>query len=178
MPAFGFSVLRLAWPQALLMIVIFVPMLIEARRSARNERAQRARGGIEPGDDVYGLMRVAYPGCFVAMLAEGALREPSASAVLAGMLVFAAAKAIKWWAILSLGPSWTFKVIAVPGAPLVTSGPYRFLRHPNYVGVVGELAGAAIMTHASITGPLATALFIVLIWRRIDAEERALHLRG
>jgi methyltransferase len=163
---------------AIIFIVIFVPMLIEARRSARNERAQRTRGGIEPRDDVYALMRIAYPACFVAMLAEGALRAPSVIALFAGMLVFAAGKAIKWWAILSLGSSWTFKVIAVPGAPLVTSGPYRFLRHPNYVGVVGELAGAAIMTHASIAGPLATALFIVLIWRRIDAEERALHIRG
>ena len=160
------------------LLIIFVPMLIEARRSARNERVQRARGGVEPPDDVYGLMRIAYPACFLAMTAEGALREPSAAAILIGTLVFAAGKAIKWWAILSLGQYWTFKVIAVPGAPLVTTGPYRFLRHPNYVGVVGELVGVAIMTRASVSGPLAAALFVVLLWRRIGAEERALHLRG
>ena len=48
-------------------------------------------------------------------------------------------------------------MIVVPGDPLVASGPYRYLRHPNYVGVVGELVGAALMTRALITGPLAVS---------------------
>jgi len=55
-----------------LALVIFGTMLVEARRAAVNERAQLRRGGIEPPDDVYRMMRVAYPACFLAMLAEGA----------------------------------------------------------------------------------------------------------
>ena len=65
-------------------LVVFVPMLVEARRAARNERAQRARGGVEPRGDVYGVMRVAYPGVFLAMLAEGAVRGAPPAAESAG----------------------------------------------------------------------------------------------
>jgi len=156
-------------------LAIFAPMLVEARRAAANERAQLERGGIEPPDDVYKMMRVAYPACFLAMLVEGALRgRPASGALIAGATLFVLAKAIKWWAILTLGPRWTFRVIVVPGLPLVASGPYRWLRHPNYVGVVGELVGAALMTGAIVAGPLATAGFMVLLSKRIAVESRML----
>ncbi len=90
-------------------------MLIEARRAARNERAQRARGGLEPPGDVYRIMRVAYPAAFLAMIVEGAIRgTPPAAVFVAGGVLFAAAKALKWWAIHALGPCWTFRVIVVP----------------------------------------------------------------
>ena len=158
-----------------LFVLVFVPMLVEARRAARNERAQRARGGIEPPDDVYKMMRVAYPGAFAAMLVEGAVRGgPSPRTFFVGLAVFAMAKALKWWAIRSLGPLWTFRVIVVAGVPLVAHGPYRWLRHPNYVGVAGELVGAAIMAGAWITGPTATAFFITLMSKRVAVESRML----
>src|SRR5262245_30420538 len=111
-------------------------MLVEAQRAARHERAQRARGGVEPTDDVHNAMRIAYPALFAAMIAERALRgSPGPAWIAAGLACFILAKGIKWWAILTLGPAWTFRVIVVPGTPLVGRGPYRFLRHPNYVGV-------------------------------------------
>ncbi len=150
-------------------------MLIEARRAARNERAQRARGGVEPQGDVYPLMAVAYPVAFLAMIVEGALRGGPPPLVFAeGLGVFAAAKALKWWAIQSLGESWTFRVIAVPGGARVATGPYRYLRHPNYVAVAGELVGAALMAGALITGPLGTTVFMALMLRRIAVENAAL----
>jgi len=156
-------------------LAIFAPMLVEARRAAVNERAQLRRGGVEPPDDVYKMMRVAYPACFLAMLAEGALRgRPASGALIAGATLFVLAKAIKWWAILTLGPRWTFRVIVVPGLPLVASGPYRWLRHPNYVGVIGELVGAALMTGAIVAGPIATAGFTILLSKRIAVESRML----
>ena len=152
-------------------------MLIEAARAARNERAQKARGGVEPQDDVYTVMRVVYPAAFLAMLAEGAVRGAASSSVLsAGVVVFAAAKVVKWSAILALGPSWTFRVIVVPGDRLVATGPYRYLRHPNYVGVAGELGGAALMTGALVSGPLAMLMFGALLRKRIAVEERALKI--
>jgi methyltransferase len=158
-----------------LLLLVFVPMLVEAGRATHNERALRAAGGIEPRGDVYPLMRVAYPLFFLAMIAEGAWRGAAPPAIAGlGLVVFLRAKALKWWAIVSLGRFWTFRVIVVPGTGLVRSGPYRFLRHPNYVGVVGELAGVALMTTATITGPLALVGFGMLLARRIAVEERAL----
>ena len=154
-------------------------MLLEAARAARNERIQRARGGIEPAGDVYRWMRVVYPAAFAAMMVEGAWRGlPPLPVVVAGMLVFAAGKTIKWWAITALGRSWTFRVIVVPGAPLVVSGPYRWVRHPNYVGVMGELAGVGLIAGAPVTGALALAIFGTLIAKRIAVEERTLRDAG
>src|SRR5262245_28893297 len=159
---------------ALTAAVIFGLMAIEARRAALNERTQRAAGGIEPPGDVYPLMQVAYPGAFLAMIVEGALRG-GAPALLAalGVAVFTAAKALKWWAILTLGRAWTFRVLVVPGARRIASGPYRFFNHPNYLAVVGELLGAALICGAVLTGPAATAFFLVLILKRIAVENRA-----
>jgi methyltransferase len=159
----------------LLPVLVFGAMLVEAWRAAANERAQIARGGVEPSGDVYRIMRLVYPGAFVAMFVEGALRgAPPAAAIVAGAVVFAAAKALKWWAIASLGRFWTFRVIVVPGASLVASGPYRWLRHPNYVGVMGELAGVALMTGALLSGVVGIATFAWLVIRRVSVEERAL----
>jgi methyltransferase len=156
-------------------LLVFVPMLVEALRSARNERTQLARGGIEPAGDVYELMRVAYPASFVIMMLEGAWRgSMPVTLVVGGASVFAIAKLLKWWAILTLGHAWTFRVIVVPGARLVDSGPYRFLRHPNYVGVIGEFVGVLLMTGAFVTGPVVTVAFIVLLLRRTVVEERSL----
>ena len=159
-----------------LALFTFGAMLVEARRAATNERVQRARGGLEPPGDVYGLMRVAYPGAFLAMFIEGAFRAaPPRLADFIGAALFIAAKGLKWWAILSLGRFWTFRVIVVPGARLVSIGPYRWLRHPNYVGVMGELGGVALMTGALVSGVVGIATFAVLVVRRMSVEERALH---
>jgi len=164
---------------ALVAALVYVPMLVEASRASRNERAQRARGGVEPPGDVYGLMQLVYPGAFLAMLIEGALRGGAPPALFAaGAVVFAAAKAIKWWAILSLGSFWTFRVIVVPGAPRVATGPYRWIRHPNYVGVLGELAGTAAMSGAPITGVAGLIAFAGLLVRRIAVENVALRTLG
>ena len=159
----------------LLFAIVFGTMLVEARRASANERAQRARGGIEPSGDVYNVMRVVYPGAFLAMFVEGSMRAaPAPMILLAGAALFLAAKVLKWWAIFSLGPFWTFRVIVVPGARLVAGGPYRWVRHPNYIGVMGELAGAALMIGAPVTGVAGIATFGWLLVRRIAVEERAL----
>lgn len=157
----------------LLLAAVFVPMLIEARVAASNERAQFARGGVEPAGDVYAIMRVAYPAVFIAMIAED-LWWPATPHLIEGLVLFVAAKLLKWWAIFALGDAWTFRVVVRPGAPLVASGPYRWLRHPNYVAVIGELAGVALMSGARIAGPLGTLAFGALMFRRIVIEERAL----
>ncbi len=164
-------------PVPYLLVTIFGLMGLEARRAARNERAQRARGGVGPPADarIYALMQIAYPGAFAAMLLELALRgAPARGTVAIGAAIFVAAKALKWWAIATLGSCWTFRVIVVPGASLVSGGPYRYVRHPNYVAVVGELIGVALMTGAVIAGPLTTVAFVILIVRRIAVEQRAL----
>lgn len=154
-------------------------MLFELWLSARHERRLLARGAVAPSDPVYPTMRWAYPATFGTMALEGVVRGGAPDAVLtAGLVVFSVAKLLKFWAIATLGERWTYKVIVLPGEPLVSAGPYRLMRHPNYVAVAGELIGMALMTGAAVTGPAGTLLFGALVRRRIDAEERALGRRG
>ncbi|HEY2150731.1 MAG TPA: isoprenylcysteine carboxylmethyltransferase family protein [Vicinamibacterales bacterium] len=161
---------------ATLFAIVFGTMIGESIRASRNERAQFQLGGVEPPDDVYQVMRIMYPGVFLAMFAERLMSSssPPVPVAVAGGVVFAAAKALKWWAIRSLGRSWTFRVIVVPGMRLVVRGPYRWLRHPNYVGVVGELVGVALLLGATITGPLGLVAFSGLLIKRIAVENRTL----
>lgn len=157
--------------------VVFVLMLAELRLSRRNERALRARGAVEPSGDVYRTMAWAYPVGFVAMAIEGALagRSPGAATAV-GALVFCSGKALKYWAVSSLGPRWTFRVLVVPGGTLVKTGPYALMRHPNYLGVMGELVGVALLVGAAVTGVLAAIGFGYVLRRRIAIEERALEI--
>lgn len=162
-------------PLAALTTVLAI-MLGELLWSRRNERRLLARGAVAVDDPVYGSMRWAYPGAFVAMALEGALGgPPPAAATVSGLAVFAAAKLLKFWAIAVLGDRWTYRVFVLPGAPLVTGGPYRFLRHPNYVGVIGELLGMALIVGAPVTGPIGIVCFSWLLARRIRAEEKAIY---
>lgn len=158
-------------------VVVFVPMLFETMLSRRNEAALRARGAIEPRDDVYPWMQITYPTGFLAMVGECVLRQPPADAVLfVGCAIFVLGKALKYAAIAALGPLWSFKVLVIRGAPLVETGPYRWLRHPNYVGIVGELIGAALMAGSPIAGVIAFVTFGGIMLARIRVEERALNL--
>jgi methyltransferase len=159
----------------LLGTMIVVPLLCEWWVSTRNERELRARGAVEPGGDVYVLMQVLYPASFVAIIAECAQRDPARDTVVAaGFAIFVGAKMLKYLAITTLGVRWTFRVLVPPGSSPITGGPYRVIRHPNYVAVMGELIGAALIGHAIVTGPVAVTAFGVLILLRIRVEERAL----
>ena len=135
---------------AVILVLVFVPMLAEARRSARNERLLRAAGATEPKGDVYPATAVA------------------------GGIVFVAAKGLKYWAIATLGTRWTFRVLVPRSSRRTVTGPYRILRHPNYVAVAGELIGVALMAQAVVTGPIAVVAFTGLMLARIRVEERAL----
>jgi len=159
------------------LLAVLVMMLGELWLSMSNERVLRAHGAIEADDPVFAVMRIAYPGVFIAMAVEGVISGvPPSSIVFVGVALMFAAKALKFWAIAALGRRWTYKVLVLPALPLVTTGPYRWMRHPNYVAVIGELIAMALMTRARVTGPLGTLFFGWLLWRRITAEERAMEL--
>lgn len=156
-------------------VVIFALMLIEAAIAAHNERTLRAQGALEPPGDVYGAMQFAYPAAFLVMIVEGHLRQVEVDfLVTVGAIVFAIAKALKYWAIATLGTRWTFRVLVPPGSRRIRRGPYRWLAHPNYLAVGLELLGTLLALHAFVTGPIAAAGFSLLMWRRITIEENAL----
>ncbi len=154
-------------------------MAIELRISRRHEQRLHEEGAIEPRDDVYKSLRLVYPAGFIAMAAEGLLRGGSAPPLLvAGLLVLAGSKALKAWVIGSLGASWSFHVLVRPHHLLVTRGPYRYLRHPNYLAIAGEIIGMALLVAAPVAGLISLASIVLLLRKRIAVEERALGLRA
>lgn len=147
----------------------------EALLSTFNERVLRGKGAIEPPGDVYPIMRWAYPLSFIAMAIEGALAGPSPPTTLAiGLAILGLAKALKIWVLSTLGWRWSFRVLVLSGLPLITAGPYRVMRHPNYVAVMGELLGMSLIVFAPITGVISLLGFALLLVRRIAVEDRAL----
>ena len=168
-----------AWPVvALVLGAVYLLMLVELQVAVFNDRALRARGAVEPPDDVYPIMRFAYPAAFL-LIGLDALRHASLSrdVVLLGLLLFGWAKVLKFWVIRTLGSRWSFRVMVLPGVPLVASGPYRWIRHPNYVAVLAEIGAIAVALSAPIAGVIAVLGFGWLLRKRIAVEERALGLR-
>ena len=166
---------------AFVLAVIVGLLLAEARLSRLNERRLLARGAIAPAGDVYAALALLYPASFVLMGIEGvygtAVSPPAAggpSWFAAGLVLFVASKALKYWAIRELGDRWSFRVLVEPGLRLVTTGPYRYIAHPNYLAVIGELVGTAMMCRARVTGPLMLILFGSALWARVRFESRVL----
>jgi len=146
--------------------------LVHARR---NERRLGARGGREHAAGHFPLIvlvHVLFPLALVAeVLVAGA--RPRAWWPL-WLVAWLAAQGLRYWAVATLGDRWSVRIWTVPGEPPVRRGPYRFLRHPNYVAVALELAAAPLMFGAWRTALAIGALNAVALWIRIRAEEQAL----
>ena len=116
----------------------------------------------------------------VACIGEPALRPgpwPAPVAIPAAVAVLLA-EGLRWWAVASLGGRWTTRVLVLPGVPPVRSGPYRWLRHPNYLAVIVELAALPLAVGAWRTAAVATVVNAVLLGVRIRAEEGAMGVAG
>jgi methyltransferase len=78
------------------------------------------------------------------------------------------------WVLRTLGPRWTTRIIVLPNAPLVTGGPFRFVSHPNYLVVIGEIAVLPLVFGLSEVALVFSVLNAIVLWIRIRAENRAL----
>ena len=159
-----------------LVALVGLERLAELVVSKRNAAWAFERGGVEEGRSHYPVMVVLHTGFLVAMLVEAWVVQPDVPPALAWsmLLLVIAAQALRWWCIATLGHRWNTRVIVVPGLPLVTSGPYRWFAHPNYVAVVVE--GVALpMVHAAwVTALVFTVANAFLLAVRLRVENEAL----
>ncbi|MDP9394414.1 MAG: hypothetical protein M3Q27_09270 [Actinomycetota bacterium] len=156
--------------------VVALERLAELVVSRRNARWSFARGGVETGAGHYPAMVFLHTGLLLACLGEVWLGQRPFLPTLGwtAIAVVVLAQALRWWCIASLGQHWNTRVIVVPGARLVTRGPYRLLRHPNYVAVVVEGLALPLVHSAWWTALTFTALNAALLAVRIRTEEAAL----
>jgi methyltransferase len=148
----------------------------ERRHAARNERRLRGEGAEEIAPRVFLAMVPIYSLGFASALAENLLldREPPGFLVVAMLALFLAAKILKLWAVRHLGDFWTMRVFVPRVIRVAADGPYRFLRHPNYVAVMAEVLALPLAGGAFITALVTGGCFAVLLAWRVRTEEAAL----
>jgi methyltransferase len=161
---------------ALLILAVAVERLGELALSQRNRRRALARGAVESGQGHYAVMVVVHTLLLAAAPLEvwflgrsfwPALGWPMLALV--GLTM-----ALRYWAIATLGEHWNTRILVVPGVRAVSHGPYRFLRHPNYVAVTIEVAALPLVHSAWCSALLFSVANALLLAVRIAAEERAL----
>jgi methyltransferase len=159
-----------------LAVLVGLERVAELLVSRRNAAWSLSRGGRESGQGHYVVMVAVHSGLLAGMLVEAWVRRPSVPLALAAAMLalVLASQALRWWCVATLGRRWNTRVIVVPGLPLVRSGPYRLLRHPNYVAVVVEGAALPLVHAAWMTAAAFTVANAAVLAVRIRVEEAAL----
>jgi len=155
--------------------------LIELVIAQRNVAWGLAQGGVEYGRRHYPWMVALHAGLLAGCVVEPILaaRPFDTARFAAGAVAVGAANALRWWVMATLGRRWTTRVIVVPGRPLAIGGPFRYLKHPNYLAVVIEVAALPLAVGAYATAVAGTLLNgLLLLAVRIPCEEVALGVRG
>jgi len=151
--------------------LIALQRLAEVIYAQRNTRALLARGAVEIGAGHYPLIILLHVAWLIAIFAF--LPRPVAVNwyLIAVMVAF---QGLRVWVVAALGPYWTTRIITLPGAPLVTSGPFRFFRHPNYMIVVGEIAVLPLAFGEVGVAVIFSVINAVMLFWRIRVEDMAL----
>ncbi|MDQ3715256.1 MAG: hypothetical protein M3381_04355 [Actinomycetota bacterium] len=160
-----------------LIAAVVVERITELVVSQRNVTWALRQGGAETGRGHYPLMVALHSGLLAACLVEVFATERPFLPVL-GVTMLAlvlGAQALRWWCISVLGRRWNTRVVVIPGRSLVATGPYRWLRHPNYLAVAIEGIALPLVHTAWVTALTFTVLnAVLLLGYRIPTEERAL----
>ena len=161
---------------ALLWIVIGAERAFELWLSARNARWVRARGGVEAGAEHFPFMVTLHLLLPVVSFAEVLILARPANPFVASLSlgVIGLSMGLRYWAIRALGPYWNTRVIVVPRATPIEDGPYRWVRHPNYVAVMLETLALPLAHGAWLTAVLFGTLQLLMLRVRIRTEEGAL----
>lgn len=158
----------------IVLALVALQRLIEVVYAERNTRALLARGAVEVGRAHYPLIVLLH----AAWLAAIVLLLPADATIhWLPLGVFIALQLARVWVIATLGPFWTTRIITLEGAPLVRKGPYRFVRHPNYLVVAGEIAMLPLAFGEVWVAVAFTLLNAAMLASRIRAEDAALLAR-
>ncbi len=161
-------------PLYLLVPLVILQRLWELRIAKRNQKQLTKQGAVEVGRDHYPAIVTLHTLWFVAMIAEIVLLLRPINPFWIGLLIiFLGAQALRYWTIRTLGKRWTTRVFVLPGEKPVTAGPFRYLRHPNYLAVVTELLVLPLLFSCYITAITFSIVNGVLLTIRIRTEEKA-----
>ena len=160
------------WAGVAVLAFVTVQRLAELLLSQRNTRRLLARGAYEAAPEHYPFL-VLLHACWIAVLW---FFGPGPPVEILPLILFALLQLGRIWVIATLGDRWTTRIIVLPGAPLVTSGPYRWVNHPNYWIVIGEFAVLPLVFGLPMIALIFSLLNAAMLYVRIRAENRALEM--
>ncbi|MBY5406574.1 isoprenylcysteine carboxyl methyltransferase family protein [Rhizobium leguminosarum] len=158
------------WPSIALLAFVTLQRLAELVLARRNTAALLARGAREVAPEHYPTMVALHAGWIIGLW----LLAPGRLVALLWFLVFMGLQVLRLWVLATLKGRWTTRIIVLPGAPLVRSGPYRFLRHPNYAIVVGEIAVLPLAFGLPLYAIVFSLFNALILHVRVKAENAAL----
>lgn len=158
----------------LILAVVALERIGELILSRRNTARLLAQGAVETGRGHYPALVAVHGAWFAAMIAF----VPRDVAIVPSMLaLYVLLQIPRAWILASLGPYWTTRIVSLKDAPLVQAGPYKFMRHPNYVLVIAEIVVLPLAFGAWwIAAPFGAINVVALAWR-VEIEEEALRPR-
>ena len=155
--------------------IVILQRIIELFIAKRNEKWMRSQGAFEMGAAHYPLMVSMHVAFFISLIVEVLLSQrPLPSLWILLLVLFLIAQVARIWCLTSLGKFWNTKIIILPGADVVQKGPYKWVRHPNYIIVTTELLVLPLLFGAYFTAILFSLLNLWMLSVRIPAEEKAL----
>jgi len=157
-------------PAALLLGLVTAERIAELFLARRNTAALLAKGAVEVAPEHYPAIVVMHALWLASLWILGATRVINP----VWLAAFLSLQVLRAWVLMTLGPRWTTRIIVLPGAPLVTNGPYRILSHPNYLVVVGEIAVLPLCLGLPWLALVFSTANAILLWIRIRAETIAL----
>ena len=155
---------------SLILTLVTLERIGELILARRNTKALLARGATEVGANHYPWIVLVHAAWLAALWIFGRNQQVS----LAALAVYIALQGCRIWILSTLGSRWTTRIIVLPGEPLIASGPYRYLSHPNYVIVVAEIAVLPLALHLPLLALVFTLLNGAVLVVRIRTEAQAL----
>jgi methyltransferase len=155
---------------SIILLLVTLQRLGELVLAHANTRNLQARGAIEVGASHYPLIVSVHAAWLTTLWILGRHQ----AVTLPALAVFVVLQGLRVWIIATLGSRWTTRIIVPLGEPLVTSGPYRYLAHPNYAVVAAEIAILPLALHLPVTALVFTLLNAMVLFIRIRAEARVL----
>ena len=159
---------------SIILVLVTLQRLGELVIARANTRKLLGRGAIEVGANHYPLVVLVHAAWLIALWIWGRDQDVN----LVALAAFAVLQGLRLWVLATLGSRWTTRIIVLPGEPLVTSGPYKYLSHPNYAVVAGEIALLPLALHLPLLALVFTVLNAAVLVIRIRAEARGISVIG
>lgn len=166
-------------PLHLLLVLAIVQRLSELRVSKRNDRKLREKGAIEFGKDHYPAIVALHTLWFVVMIAEIVVLSRPVNPFWPVLVpIWFAAQGLRYWTLRTLGDRWTTRVLVLQGETPITGGPFKYIRHPNYLAVIVEILVLPLIFSCYITAVTFSLVNAILLTIRIRTEGRAWRTTG